>query len=233
MFGEHSYLGYTLIFCVPPLLLLWLRREFCRVMRRDLRRILVATAVLTLYGSLIWPIALHYGAWAYGGDRLLGIEVLGYVYVEDVLWWFLVSFLFASYVSLSTWHEERGRDVLLTEARGLLASFRNALRGFRAISLERNSTVHASVAAFVLLEGFFLRITAIEWLFVVLAIGSVMGFELLNTAVERLASKVEPCQDEQVRLVKDAAAAGVLVSAAAAAVVGLVIFFSRIVAELA
>ena len=28
MFEHYSYLGYTLLFCLPPIVLLWVRSEF-------------------------------------------------------------------------------------------------------------------------------------------------------------------------------------------------------------
>ena len=58
MFDHASYIGYTALFCLPPLILIWLRREFFDVLVTKLKPILISTAVLTLYGSLIWPIAL-------------------------------------------------------------------------------------------------------------------------------------------------------------------------------
>ena len=137
----------------------------------------------------------------------------------------------------------------------------HAFRGLRAIRLERNSTIHVAAAAFVILEGVLFRISCLEWMLVALSIGAVLGFELLNSAVERVASRMAhgadgggatdrcssgdsgsfgdsgPSADRgpsgerrspEIALIKDAAAAGVLLSAAAAATVGLWIFFHRI-----
>ena len=57
--------------------------------------------MLTVYGSIIWPIALKYGCWDYGIDKISGVKLLGYVYIDDVMWWLLVRFLLTSYVALS------------------------------------------------------------------------------------------------------------------------------------
>ena len=72
MFERWSYLGYTLMFCLPPLVLLWLRREFAARMARDLGRILAASLLLTVYGCIIWPVALKMGAWSIIANPHLG-----------------------------------------------------------------------------------------------------------------------------------------------------------------
>ena len=232
MFGHQSYIGYTLLFCLPPLILLWLRREFFPILRQNLKGILLSTLVLTVYGSLIWPVALKYGCWAYNKDRISTILLFGYVYLDDVVWWLLIGFVFSSFIAVSRAYERQGTDIMLREIRELLRSFKSAFAGFRAIALERNPTIHVAVAVFVLLEGILLKISPQEWFVVALAIGLVIGFELMNAAVERLATRLGPNPDPEIRLIKDTAAAGVLIAAIAAAAIGLKIFFAKILAAL-
>ena len=242
MFEHWSYMGYNALFCLPFIVLIWLRREFLDVLVRRWRPILISTVVLTVYGSIIWPIALEYGCWAYGSDKISGIKVLGYVYIDDVMWWLFVSFLFASYVSLSTYYEKQGVDICWRELKGLLRSFVYAFRGLRIIPLERNSTVHVAVTVFVLLEAILFRISTLEWLFVVVSIALVLGFEIFNSCVERMASwspgesehmvatlgkEAAAHRDQEIGLIKDASAAGVLISSVAAGLIGLMIFFHR------
>jgi diacylglycerol kinase len=232
MFERWSYLGYTLLFCLPPLALIWLRREFSGRIARDLRRIAGATLVLTLYGCLIWPVAMRMGAWAYAGDRVLGLKLLGWVHLEDAVWWLLVSFLMASFVALSTRYEDEGVDLILREAGRPWRAFGHAFRGLRIVRLERNATIHVAAAILVVLAAALLRVSAVEWMALVLAIASVVSMEIMNSVIERIASRLEPGQDEGIRLIKDAAAAGVLVTAAAAAAIGLVVFAPRILPAL-
>ena len=132
MFEQYSYLAYTLLFCLPPIGILWSRAEYARAMRGDLAGILTATAVITAYGCAIWPVAIRWGCWSYAEDRILNRKLFGYVYVEDAAWWLLVSFLFASFVSASARCEDQGRDLpaevavrLLRWLRGTLASVRH------------------------------------------------------------------------------------------------------------
>ena len=152
------------------------------------------------------------------------------VYVEDVVWWVLVSFLLASFVALSTRWERSGRDVVAEELSGLWRAFRDAFAGFRAAGLERNMAIHTAAATGTLMAAWLFRLSRIEWLFVILAVAGVMAAELLNCAVERLAPSRNQQWSSEVRLVKDAAAAGVLVTAVAAAVIGAVIFLPRALA---
>ena len=230
MFGNLSYLGYTLLFCVPPFLLFWLRQEFFEILRKHILQISISTFLITTYGSIIWPIALEYGAWSYASDKIISYKLFNYVNIDDVVWWALVSLLFSSFIVLSRHYEDKGIDLVSQELKGLMASFRDALRGFQSITLERNSTVHIAVASFVVIEGFLFKITKTEWLFVTILVGAVIGFELMNSALERLASKYSKGHDPEIRLIKDTAAAGVLVATIAAAITGIVIFFSRFLA---
>jgi lycopene cyclase domain-containing protein len=227
MFEHYSYLGYTLMFCLPPIVLLWVRAEFARTMRKDLVGILLATAIVSAYGSAIWPLAIRWGCWTYQENRILNRKLFGYVFVEDVVWWVLVSFLVASFVSLSTRWEESGRDVVVRELLGLSRSFRDALAGFRVAGMERNMTIHTAAATGALLAAWLFRLPLVEWLFVILAIAGVIAAELLNCAVERLAPRRDQQLSGEVRLLKDAAAAGVLVTSVAAAIIGAAIFLPR------
>ena len=235
MFNHMSYIGYNALFCVPFIILIWIRREFFDVLVTKWRPILISTTVLTVYGSIIWPVALKYGCWAYGIDKISGVKILGYVYIDDVMWWLLVSFLLTSYVALSAYYEQQGVDICWRELKGLIKSFVYAFRGFRIITLERNSTVHVAVATFVLLEAILFRISTVQWLFVVVAIAIVLGFEIFNSCVERMASWSSTYTHQRIReigLIKDAAAGSVLLSAMAAGLVGVMIFFNRLSGEL-
>jgi len=229
MFDTLSYIGYTLLFCVPLLLLIWLRSEFFTILVKNVSTVILSTITITLYGCIIWPVAIKYGAWSYGSDKISGVKLFDYVYLDDVVWWLFISLLFSSFVVLSAHYEERGKDLFLLECKALIKSFICAFRGLSAITLERNITIHVSIAVFVILEGFLFTITWIEWLFIVTAIGLVIGAELLNSAVERLSSKVSIETDKDIRIIKDTAAAGVLVGSLAAVVIGIKIFLSRII----
>lgn len=80
--------------------------------------------------------------------------------------------------------------------------------------------------------GLLLNIDRSEWLWIVLATGWVWTAEAFNTAIERLADRVSAERDPQIGIVKDLAAAGVLISAMGAAVIGLLVLGPRALALL-
>ena len=111
---------------------------------------------------------------------------------------------------------------------GFLKGFGYALRGIAAGAGGRNFRVMLAVAAAVILLGYFLEVSRTEWALLALATGLVLGMELLNTAGEKLVDILSPDHDRRYGQVKDILAGGVLVAAAAAAVVGVLIFWPRI-----
>jgi diacylglycerol kinase len=114
--------------------------------------------------------------------------------------------------------------------RGALISFGYAFRGI-AVLLARqpHARVHAAAACATIFAGFLFGITRGEWIAIVLCIGLVFASEALNSAVEELADALHPDAHPGIGRAKDLAAAGVLISAACAAIVGLVIFLPRLI----
>ena len=95
---------------------------------------------------------------------------------------------------------------------------------------EQNIKFHLLAAIAVIVAGFFFHITHIEWMVVMLCIGSVIAAELFNSAIERLVDLVSPERNRIAGEVKDIAAGAVLVTAIAAAIVGLIVFLPYILA---
>ena len=113
--------------------------------------------------------------------------------------------------------------------RRLFRSFGNGFRGIAAtFRSEPNFRIHCVLSLAAVIFGFALHIPAIEWVAVVFAIGMVTAAEALNTGIEKLADRVEPEPDTTIGVAKDAAAAGVLITAIAAAIVGLIIFLPKL-----
>ena len=108
------------------------------------------------------------------------------------------------------------------------ASFGHALRGLGVLMRQPNARIHLLTGCVVVILGSWLQINANEWLAVILAIGTVMGAEALNTALELTVDLVQPEWHELARDAKDVAAAGVLICSLAALVVGVVVFGPRL-----
>ncbi|HUO19311.1 MAG TPA: diacylglycerol kinase [Steroidobacteraceae bacterium] len=88
-----------------------------------------------------------------------------------------------------------------------------ALRGLgHALRTERSVQLQAVAAAVVLLALLKLRPSWGWWALAGLASAGVIAAELLNTAIETLADHLHPDLHPRIRLVKDCAAAAVLVA---------------------
>ena len=112
------------------------------------------------------------------------------------------------------------------EKRKVWQSFADAFRGVGAcIRSERNMRIHLVMCAYVLFFASRLSLSRGELAGLLLAIGSVMAAEMLNTAVEKLCDFTQKNRNRYIRFVKDVAAGGVLLAAMGALLVGVVILF--------
>jgi diacylglycerol kinase (ATP) len=112
-----------------------------------------------------------------------------------------------------------------------LRSFRYAFRGISLLlQSQHNAWIHLAVTAAACGLGFALGLTRSEWCWIVLAAGAVWTAEAMNTAFEHLADAVSPAHHPLVGNAKDAAAGAVLIAAAAAVVIGLLVFGIHLVA---
>lgn len=110
-----------------------------------------------------------------------------------------------------------------------IKSFVFAWRGIRSVcATELNFRIHLGISIFIVVSGFAFGVSLAQWTALVLAAGLVLTAEALNTAIEYLADALHPEQDPKIALAKDAAAAGVLIAAIAAAVVGAIVFLPEI-----
>jgi diacylglycerol kinase (ATP) len=78
--------------------------------------------------------------------------------------------------------------------------------------------------------GAYVGLTGTEWCLIFVAIGLVIGTEVINTAVESLTDLASPEYHPLAGRVKDVAAGGVLVCAICAAIIGVIIFGPHIFA---
>ena len=112
-----------------------------------------------------------------------------------------------------------------------MRSFKFAWKGIMTCAgHEQNITFHLIVAILVVVAGFVFNITKAEWTAVVICIGMVVTAELFNSSIERLVDMVSPQWQKIAGEVKDIAAGAVLVTAAAAAIVGIIVFLPYLLA---
>jgi undecaprenol kinase len=106
--------------------------------------------------------------------------------------------------------------------RDLLHRFGFALAGLlHAVRSERSVRLEAILFALVVAALAVLRPGPLWWAAVMLASTGVLAAELLNTAIEALADHLSPEQHPQIRVVKDCAAAAVMIAVTGALAVGV------------
>lgn len=76
--------------------------------------------------------------------------------------------------------------------------------------------------------GLWLKIKAIEWVFVFLTIGIVLAFELINTAIEATIDLISPDFHPLAKIAKDTGSAAVFITTIFAVIIGGVIFIPKI-----
>ncbi|MGT2742138.1 diacylglycerol kinase family protein [Streptococcus plurextorum] len=102
---------------------------------------------------------------------------------------------------------------------GVLTAFRE----------ERNLKKHLVSGILVTISGLIFQITALEWLFLLLAIFLVIAFEIVNSAIENVVDLASDYHFSMLaKKAKDMAAGAVLVISGYAVLTGLIIFIPRI-----
>jgi diacylglycerol kinase (ATP) len=123
----------------------------------------------------------------------------------------------------------------LTEKRrfSIVARLKSTTHAWRGLGIflrtTHNSWVHIFFALLAILLGFILKISSLEWVAIVFAIGFVMVTEALNSAFEVDIDLTSPEYHPFARDIKDIAAGAVLISAIVAGVIGLIIFLPKII----
>lgn len=96
------------------------------------------------------------------------------------------------------------------------------------IKMERNFQIHLIVACTVLISSFYFKLSSIEWVAICAVIGFVLVTEIINSAIEQIINYFKPDIHPTAKIIKDMAAAAVLVASIVSVVVGLIIFVPKI-----
>lgn len=160
---------------------------------------------------------------------------LGVHYLTDVLAGYLISAvylaIFTGFVSAYFYEDLSLSDRLYdVGARGsLVQSFAHAIDGIiSGLKAERNMVIHFAAMALVTVFALVLQCSTWEWCVLIALFGLVTAAELINTAIESAVNLVSPGPHPQAKLAKDTAAGAVLMTAAAAFVIGLIIFVPKV-----
>ena len=114
------------------------------------------------------------------------------------------------------------KKMVILDKKRLVDSFRYAFFGIvEAYKGEQNLKIHTVM---VVIAGFVLKISYVEWLVCLVLIGLVLMAEFFNTAIEYVVDLASPEIHPLAKLAKDTASAGVLMMAIISAIIGLIIF---------
>ena len=112
----------------------------------------------------------------------------------------------------------------------LINSFKYAFYGIKKTYIgEQNLRIHTMMAFLVILFGFLLKISYLEWLVCLVLIGLVLMAEFFNTAIEYVVDLASPQVHPLAKAAKDTANAGVLMMAIISATIGFIIFIPKII----
>ena len=116
------------------------------------------------------------------------------------------------------------------EKRTFIDSVKNCLDGINyVLANEKNFVREIIIGICAILMSYFLHITRIEWIIVLLLINFVLIMELLNTALEKVVDLYTTKYNEIAKVVKDVASASVFLMSLFSAIIGFLIFMPYII----
>lgn len=108
-------------------------------------------------------------------------------------------------------------------------SFTYAWDGIKAVfRTEHNTWIHMALTVAALVLGWVLHVSRGEWIALLIVMTMVWVAEIFNTAIEKTMDFISTQKHPQIKLVKDLAAAAVLLAALCALVTGAIIFIPKI-----
>ncbi len=112
------------------------------------------------------------------------------------------------------------------KSQGFNNTFKNARKGFRLVlKSEMNIRIHVIIAFLVVLAGYFLKFTSVEFCILFIAIALVIVTEMLNTAIEfALDSIYHNRYSRMVGMAKDISAGAVMFASVISVIIGVLLF---------
>ena len=116
--------------------------------------------------------------------------------------------------------------------RTMLESFNSAIEGILyVLKTQKNMRIHFILALGILITSLFLELTKIELIALAFAIAFVVVSEVFNTAIESSVDLFSPELHQSAKIAKDISAGAVFLSAVNAAVIGYLIFFTKLITK--
>lgn len=112
--------------------------------------------------------------------------------------------------------------------KGLKKKFLPAFAGLADGFRDSGIRVQYILALCAVMAGFVLKLSAGEWIAVIVCIGMVVASEMLNTCIEKLCDLYTMEEDARIKMIKDLAAGAVLVAGAASLACAIIILIRHI-----
>jgi diacylglycerol kinase (ATP) len=110
-----------------------------------------------------------------------------------------------------------------------IKSFKYAFSGLRLFFItEHNARIHLLAACVAIGLSFYLHLSSTEWIAILTVIAAVFVAEIINSSIEKLADVVSPEIHPKIKIVKDLAAAAVLIATFLALAVGGIVFLPKL-----
>jgi diacylglycerol kinase len=108
-------------------------------------------------------------------------------------------------------------------------SFSYAWSGIKSVlKNEHNTWIHLFLTVVAMVLGIVFKLVTAEWATLVIVTAMVWMAELFNTCIEKIMDFSSTDFHPQIKLIKDMAAAAVLIASIAALIVGIIIFIPKI-----
>ncbi len=108
-------------------------------------------------------------------------------------------------------------------------SFAYAWSGIRSLlRTEHNARIHLVVTIVAIASGILCNLSRLEYLVLIITISLVWITEIFNTCIEKTMDFISHEKHPQIKLIKDLAAAAVLIMAVVAVIVGCLLFVPKL-----
>ena len=112
--------------------------------------------------------------------------------------------------------------------KGLKKKFLPAFAGLADGFRDSGIRVQYILALCAVMAGFVLKLSAGEWIAVIVCIGMVVASEMLNTCIEKLCDLYTMEEDARIKMIKDLAAGAVLVAGVTSLACAIIILIRHI-----
>lgn len=111
-----------------------------------------------------------------------------------------------------------------------LHSFRVALNGIRLFLLnERNGRIQLILAVIVIVASFLMKLSAREWILILICIMLVIITEMVNSAIEKICDLISESFHPSIKVIKDISAGAVLFAVIFSVIIGVIIFLPKLI----